>query len=243
MRLSSLTAALLMYIAWAVAGQYLAAQVHSGIIQAIDQAEEDREASLTAFSTTEIYRVYKSRNDVPIGERIVRTTYIRDKAKTFKELSRSGSSRAQEAIDHIIRAQQELSPEKRRLSLLISSNYKMRLLAANEQPRLKPICGMTSANTPAYILEIRPKAPGPTLVEGFLWVDSRNYHVIRIEGKLSASPSWFVGHAPVERNYADKNGFAMATSFCSITNRWWHPDYTLQITYKDYEFLHSVSQK
>jgi hypothetical protein len=217
----------------------LPAESKGDIVNHINQGEEDREAHLAGYTVTEVYQMYKPGDDAPMGERTVTTTYIRGKGKTYVEQSRYGSFLAQKAFDRILKGEETLSkPENRKAALLNSDNYSMVLVDEGKDPQPSYICNGDRPLTKTRVLEIKPRHPGPELVEGFLWVDVQNYRIVRIRGKFSESPSFWVGRPVIERDYTEGNGFAMAISSCSVSNTWFTGKHTVQITYKDYQYLH-----
>ena len=221
----------------------LTAESKGDIVNHIDQREEDREAHLAGYTVTEVYQMYKPGDDAPVGERTVTTTYVRGKGKTYVEQSRHGSFLAQKAFDRILKGEEKLSkPENRRAALPISANYAMVLVDKGKEPQPSYICNGDRPPTNTRVLEIKPRHPGPELVEGFLWVDKENNRIVRIQGRFSESPSFWVGRPAIERDYiqgnGEGNGFAMAISSCSVSNTWFTGKHTVQITYKDYQYLH-----
>ena len=218
------------------------------LIRKITAAENEREHNLAGYTVTETYRVFNIGNDLSIGEGVAKTTYTHGEGKTFKKLQPSGSAAAKYAIGRMLDEQELMSkPDARRKIIPTSENYVMHLLGPEDPQPPPSICGI---KLPAHtcVLGINPKVPGPGVigVGGYLWVDATNHLVVRIQGKLSEPPKpWFVGlyvgHASVERNYADfpdMNGYAMATSACSITEEsHFHKQHKVKITYSDYHLL------
>jgi hypothetical protein len=62
-----------------------------------------------------------------------------------------------------------------------------------------------------YILSIRPRQKAPNLIVGSIWVDAKDFTIVRLEGNSSKAPSVFAGTTHLMRQYANINGFSMAT--------------------------------
>ncbi len=73
------------------------------------------------------------------------------------------------------------------------------------------------------------------MIEGTLWVDSKDGSIVRIEGTASQSPSVFTGPAHVMRRYASVNGFGMATHARAVSNSFLFGKTVVTIDYRDYQ--------
>jgi hypothetical protein len=84
-------------------------------------------------------------------------------------------------------------------------------------------------------LAISPRRKAPNLIEGTLWVDAKDGSIVRIEGTASQSPSVFSGPAHLAREYANVNGFAMATHAKAVSDSFLFGQTTITIDYRDYQ--------
>jgi hypothetical protein len=222
-----------------ISGRLLAAQSANDIIVKINQAESDREERLAGYNVTERYEVYEPGDDRAVGGAVFEVSYIRGRGKTYSEKSLFSRKRfVKRALERTVRGEERAShPESRKNILVTSDNYKMALVDQGKEPQPSYICSVNRPARKTRVVAIKPILSGPELIDGFLWVDSENYHIVRIEGRFSDSPSIWIGRPVFERDYVDLNGFAVATSSCSVSQSWFSHE-RLQITYSDYTFLH-----
>lgn len=222
-----------------ISGTLLAAQNSSDIVSKINRAEHNREDKLAGYTVTEHYEIYEPGNDSPVGEGRYKVTYTRGHGKTYELVGALDSKRpfVKGAVQRIIAGQQKASQPALRSRLLVTSdNYAMTLMDEGKTPKPSYICNISHPARKTRVLAIKPLHPGPALLEGFLWVDSENFHVVRIEGRFSTSPQIFVGRPTFERDYADLGGFAMATSSCQVAQgQFVH--HRSEITYENYSFM------
>jgi hypothetical protein len=83
--------------------------------------------------------------------------------------------------------------------------------------------------------DIAPKHKAPNMLNGTLWVDAIDGSIVEIDGVASRSPSMFSGPAKMMRQYANMNGFAMATRARAESDSMLFGRTILTIDYTDYQ--------
>jgi hypothetical protein len=183
----------------------------AAIIRGVDAAVHHRVDSVAGYTVTENYKLFRH-NDLanPAAEMTVRTTYSRDTGKSYEILSESGPNFLRSAVfSPLLENEKRINlPENRAASWLISANYEMHPQPGGPQQ----INGHT-----CYALTIHPHQKAPNLVEGTIWVDTRDYSIVKIEGHGSKSASIFVDPSQMTRVYEPIDGFAMATHAKAVT--------------------------
>jgi hypothetical protein len=126
--------------------------------------------------------------------------YKRGEGKTYKVLSRSGPSLlANSVMDRLLREESEMSRGRvREQAIITSANYNMKIIGRE-----------LVDGAACDVIELIPKRRSPYLVKGRMWVDPAAM-IVKIEGKLSASVSFFEGRPQVVREYKDIDGFVFA---------------------------------
>jgi len=116
----------------------------------------------------------------------VRTDYNKATGKTYIVLSRTGSDLLQKfVLDTILENEKRINlPGNREKAWLTSANYEMKLNAGEPQRFDGRDC---------LVLTIHPRSPAPNLLDGTLWVDSKDGSIVQIQGKASQSVSHFTG--------------------------------------------------
>jgi hypothetical protein len=65
---------------------------------------------------------------------------------------------------------------------------------------------------PAYVLEITPKTENRYLIEGKIWVNAKDYSIVRVEGRPSRDPSFWVHNVHFVHTYQRVGHFWFASS-------------------------------
>lgn len=176
----------------------------ASVIRGIDAAVHYRVDRIAGYTVTERYAVYRGNDQSnPVAAMTVKTTYRRDSGKSYAVLSQSGSSIIRKfGLDPILEREKEINePGNVQHAWITSANYDMTL-----KPGMRTLDGRS-----CYVLSINPKEKAPNLIVGSIWVDAKDYTIVRLEGIASKSPSIFAGTTHMMRQYADLQGFSMAT--------------------------------
>jgi hypothetical protein len=200
----SLRAAVVLFSLMAATPAVPQAPDQASVIRGIDAAVHYRVDRIAGYTVTEHYAVYRgTEQSSPVAAMTVKTTYRRGSGKTYAILSQSGSSIIRKfGLDPILEREKEINePANVSHAWITSANYEMTL-----KPGKQTLDGRA-----CYLVSIRPKEKAPNLIVGSIWVDAKDYTIIRLEGIASKSPSIFAGTTHMMRQYADTNGFSMAT--------------------------------
>jgi hypothetical protein len=200
----------------------------SVIIQGVDRAVHARADHLGGYTVTEHYAVFRGKDEVqPAAEMTVRTTYRKESGKSYEILSQSGSALIRKygllpLLDH---EKQINLPGNREAAWFTSANYRMQV-----KPGTERVDGRE-----CFALPIHPKQKAPNLIEGTLWVDAKDFTIVKIDGTSSSSPSLWTGPAHVERHYINLNGFGMATHAKAVSESFLLGQSIVTIDYQNYQ--------
>jgi hypothetical protein len=230
----ALTFWVVLYVACCVS-QPLPTGLHtqSDVIKGVDQAANWREKNLSGYTVRETYSLYRRSDTSPLSEVVVETTYDREYGKTYRVVSESGSTAGKVVLRNILKSERQLSkPENREHILITSENYEMSVPNLQEQELNGRKC---------LIVYIKARKRSPYLLAGRIWVDSENYHVVRIEGAPTAEPSMWTGHSSLERDYIDVDGFPVAVHARSKSRNALLGETRLEIKYENYHVSNITS--
>jgi outer membrane lipoprotein-sorting protein len=201
----------------------------AAVIRGVDAAVHHRVDSVAGYTVTENYNLFRGSDlSHPAAAMTVLTTYARESGKSYKILSEDGSHILRSAVfspllDNEMRINQ---PGNVEASWLISANYEMHLQPGGQQQVNGREC---------YALAIHPRQKAPNLIEGTLWVDTRDYTIVKIEGHGSRSASWITAPSQVTRVYEPIDGFAMATHAKAVTESDLLGPTTVTVDYSGYQ--------
>jgi hypothetical protein len=200
----------------------------AAVIRGIDASVMARVNGIAGFTDTEHYKVFRGKDLThPVAEMVVKTTYGHDTGKSYAILSQGGSGIVLKfGLKPLLDNEKEINePGKVAASWFVSANYEM---------KLQPGGPVEKDGRECWALDIRPKRKAPNLIEGTLWVDAKNYSIVRIEGFSSKNPSIWAGPAHVMRQYVMIDGFAEATHARAESDSFLFGRITVTIDYEGY---------
>ena len=173
-------------------------------VRNIDAAVKWRIDHIAGYTDLEHYKVYRGKDEThPAAEMVVKTTYRPESGKNYQVISQSGSSLLFKLLLRpLLDSEKEINdPAKVSASLMNSSNYDL---------KLNPGGPVQKEGRECLSLTIAPRRKAPNLFLGTLWVDAKDFTIVRIEGVTSKSPSFWASPAQVMRRYDKVEGFAQA---------------------------------
>jgi hypothetical protein len=158
---------------------------------------ESRTEALRSYISTRTYDLEYRGLGYKRANMVVRMTYHWPDRKEFTILSEGGSKVLR---DHVLRrlleAEQEAANgELRERTAIHPRNYDFQLLNYFETPR------------DYYVLEAKPKIRDKCLFQGQIWVDPRDFAIVRIEGEPAKNPSWWTKHNQILHTYQKLGDF------------------------------------
>jgi len=195
------------------------------LIAQVDQADLLRETSLLGYTVEEHYTITNSHFHSPATAH-VKVTYTRAGGKTYQVISRAGPSiLASHVLNSMLAEEERLSRNPARASSqLTSANYTMTHTGA------EVIDGRL-----CEVLAITPLHRSPHVLIGRIWVDATTKRMVRITGAPPKSPSFFAGKPEITRDYADVDGFSLATHSHATSSGFFGGSSVVDIGYVNYQ--------
>jgi hypothetical protein len=196
------------------------------VARKLQERNTQRAAALEQFSGTRIYRMkYRGFPSDRDAEMVVHMTYRAPDKKDFSVVSQSGSKFV---IDRVFKKllegeQEAANEENRRQTALSTDNYEF----SSAGYEVTPDGGL-------YVLNLQPRTKNKFLYRGKIWVDAKDFAVVRIEGEPAKSPSFWIKKTEVKHRYIKVNEFWLPAenhteSVIRVGGR-----AVLSIEYKDY---------
>jgi hypothetical protein len=199
----------------------------AAVIRGIDRSVMHRDDNVLGYTVTEHYKVFRNGDDAhPAAEMSVQTTYTKNAGKSYRILSESGPALLRrEVLERALENEKSLNaPANRVLELITSANYDM------------AVQGRSAADgRDCFVVAIVPRHNAAYLFKGRIWVDARSEDIVRLEGVATKSASLLTGPAQVVRNYAEVDGFPMATHASAAVSSWLLGPTRVEIEYAGYE--------
>ncbi|MGA7080429.1 MAG: hypothetical protein WBQ43_14325 [Terriglobales bacterium] len=197
------------------------------IVKNLEERNAQRTAALDGFVGTRVYRLqYRGLPSDRDAEMTVNVTYHAPNVKQFSIVSERGSKFI---IDHIFKRlleseQEAANEENRRRTALSTENYDFSLAGYEDSPE-----------GGRYVFDLTPKTKNKFLYHGKVWVDAKDFAVVRIEGEPGKNPSFWIKKTEIKHQYVKVNEFWLPAenhteSLIRLGGR-----ATLSIEYRDYK--------
>jgi len=169
------------------------------VVRNLEERNKEQATALAEFAGTRTYRMqyhgFPSDHD---AEMVVTATYHAPDVKQFTVVSEKGSKFI---IDHVFRKlldgeQEAANEENRHRTALSTENYDFSLAGYEN-----------STDGGRYILDVMPKTKNKFLYRGRIWVDAKDFAVVRIEGEPAKNPSLWIKKTAIAHRYMKVNDF------------------------------------
>ncbi|MGO9403410.1 MAG: hypothetical protein ACLPVW_08060 [Terriglobales bacterium] len=179
--------------------------------------------------STRIYRMqYRGFPSDRDAEMAVNVTYHAPDVKQFSIVSEKGSKFI---IDHVFKRllegeKEAANEENRRRTALSRENYNFSLVGYEGSPE-----------GGRYVFDLVPKTKNKFLYHGRIWVDAKDFAVVRIEGEPGKNPSFWIKKTAIAHQYVKVNEFWLPAenhteSIIRLGGR-----AILSIEYRDYKIM------
>jgi outer membrane lipoprotein-sorting protein len=202
------------------------------VARKLEERNAQRAAALEQFSSTRVYHMqYRGFPSDRDAEMVVKVTYNAPDTKQFAVVSQTGSKFV---IEHVFMKlldgeQEAANEENRRHSALTTENYDF--TAAGYE--VTPSGGQ-------YVLNLWPKTKNKFLYRGKIWVDAKDFAVVRIEGEPARNPSMWIKKTAVNHRYMKVNDFWLPAENRTESSIRLGGEAVLSINYKDYKITKSA---
>jgi outer membrane lipoprotein-sorting protein len=197
------------------------------VAKKLQERNAQRAAALGQFNGTRVYRMqYRGFPSDRDAEMVVDVTYRAPDSKEFSVVSQKGSKFI---IDHVFKKllegeQEAANEENRRNTALSTENYDFTSAGYENTP-----------NGEQYVLNLLPKTRNKYLYRGKIWVDAKDFAVVRIEGEPAKNPSFWIKKTEVKHRYVKVGDFWLPSENHTESVIRLGGQAILSIEYKDYK--------
>jgi hypothetical protein len=175
------------------------------VIAKMTQFDAQRRSELTGYAAIRRYTAASGKHH---AEMLVGVTCASDGSEDFNVLSEEGSGWIRGHIfRRLLKEETEASRRGTRDSTRITpENYDFQII------------GQETLDTgPAYVLAIAPRTENKYLIDGKIWVDAKDFSIVRVEGQPARNPSFWVRSVNIVRTYQRVGPFWFADSTDTIS--------------------------
>lgn len=166
----------------------------SDIVERMVLSNEIRTEHLKYFTSRRHYHVeFHGLGRTMVADMHAQVTYTAGAGKTFQVIDQSGS---RILLNHVLLKllETERDDSRQQKGALTPSNYNFNFE------------GQTSENGQLlYVFEVEPKVKNKLLYRGKIWIDAKDYAVVRVEAQPADNPSFWIKSTEIHHLYS-KNG-------------------------------------
>ena len=202
----------------------VAAETAEAIIDKMGKSENLRRSHLKELWGSRRYTLRNERWNKN-AEMQVEVQYRKGQGKSFQVLASTGSEDIQNRVfqkllDTEVEASKSTDPDPSQLS---NANYRFKMIG--EEVHNGRRC---------HVVQMFPRKKSKFLIDGKAWVDAEDYALVRMEGRPSASLSFWVGRPYIVQEFAKVGEQWVASSNHSIADSRLFGRTELQIEYARY---------
>jgi hypothetical protein len=151
-------------------------------------------------------------------------TYSAEAGKTFQIIDESGSHLL---LNHVLKRllQTEQDDSHQRTASLTPSNYTFIFQT-----------GVNENGRQLYVFAVEPKVKNKLLYRGKIWIDAKDYAVVRVEAEPAENPSFWIKKTEIQHVYAKSGEFWLPQRNLSKSNVRLGGTAVLSIDYGTYQF-------
>ena len=202
------------------------------VVKNLEERNARRAAALEQFEGKRLYRMeYRGIPSNRDAEMVVAVNFRAPNSKEFNVVSQSGSKFI---IDHVFRKllegeQEAAKGDNRRESALTRDNYDFEFAGYEDTP-----------NGGRYVLNLLPKTKNKFLYRGKIWVDAKDFAVVRIEGEPGKNPSFWIKKTEIKHKYVKVDNFWLPAENHTESLIRLGGTATLTIEYQDYRIIKAM---
>ncbi len=201
------------------------------VVKNLEAKNRERAAALRQFEGTRIYTMqYRGFPTNRDAEMVVTMNYQAPATKEFTVVSQTGS---RFIIDHVFKKllegeKEATNSENQRQTALSAENYDFTMAGYETTPA-----------GAQYVLNTVPKSKNKFLYRGKIWIDARDFAVVRIEAEPAKNPSFWIKKTSIAHKYSKVNNFWLPAENRTESSMRLGGRAVLSIEYKDYKIKDS----
>ena len=180
------------------------------VVDHLVRANHDRAHTLLAYQGTRTYKVeYRG---FPSNRSAEMTVTVEYRAPGTKEFTIQSATGSKIIIDRVLKklldAEKEAQTERMQMrTALNTDNYNFTMVGLEETP-----IGSL------YVLIVEPKTKDKFLYRARIWVDAKDFALIRIKGEPATNPSFWIKNSEIEQLYKKVGNFWLPARNHSISS-------------------------
>lgn len=196
------------------------------VLLAVAQNQQNQDRSIQHYTSLRRYTLRNSRFGID-ASMTVRVDYTQDAGKTFTVLTQSGSDRVRTRVfEPMFKAEVDASRGKARdEARLDPTNYDVKMIGRESM-----------AGYDCFVLSILPKHKSKYLLKGKVWIDVHALEPVQMEGRPTASVSFWVGEPKIHEKFAKRSSVWVPIRMTARSSGFLLGSSELTVDYYEYQF-------
>lgn len=175
------------------------------IVSRMEQAQIANRAELQSYTLIRDYQFFTNDTQKPASEVLARVDFQPPNTKNFTIQKAQGSGQGEKIIRKVLEHEKAAAQDDS--SDISSKNYDFKLLRMDKLHERS-----------CFVLQLIPKRPDKTKIQGEVWVDATNYLIHHVDGELAKSPSLWVKDVHVTLEFSNMAGMWLQTAMHAIAH-------------------------
>ena len=195
------------------------------VVGKLQEKNIERAAALHRFEGMRVYRMeYRGFPGDRDAEMVVKVAFEAPDKKEFTVVSQTGSKLILNRVfKKLLESEQEAMHDPQRTALS-SQNYDFTMAGYESTPE-----------GAEYVLNAIPKSNNKFLYRGKVWVDAKDFAVVKIEAEPAKNPSFWIKKSEIAHRYRKVDGFWLPAENSTESSIRLGGKAHLSIEYKDYK--------
>jgi hypothetical protein len=179
------------------------------VVNSLVRKNLERSRALRAYQGTRTYRLeYHGFPSSRTAEMVVDVTYTAPGTKEFNIRSENGSKLLIDRVfKRMLQSEKEANTEENQRGVALNpENYRFAMVGQEK-----------TSDGFVYILSVEPRTQNKLLYRGRIWVDARDFAVMRMQGEPAKNPSFWTKETQIEQVYSKVGDFWLPRSNRSTT--------------------------
>jgi len=196
------------------------------VIKNLQEHNAQRAATLAGFTGKRTYRLqYRGFGGAREAEMTVSVVYTSPSTKQFTVETEKGSKvLIDRVLKKLLESEKEAAEENQRQTALSPDNYSFSSPSYEDSPE-----------GGRYVFTLTPKTENKFLYRGKVWIDARDFAVVRIAAEPAKNPSFWVRKTDIAHTYTHQGSFWLPQSNHTESATRFGGHATLTIEYSNYK--------
>ncbi len=169
------------------------------IVQRMTQRIQENHLNIRPYTVTRAYTLYRHDESVPKTEVVARVNFLPPNQKSY-DIAQTSGGMGEKVIRKVLEHEVEVAKDPQS-AMMTAQNYDFSLVQQ-----------VYFQGHHCYVLHAAPKRDDKSLIKANVWVDSKSFDILHVEGEPVRSPSFWLKDLHVAFDFGEVAGMWMQTA-------------------------------